>query len=106
MFYGYGGEYVDASNMPLVNSEAGLRALETMKAMTAYLDPEYLVSDSTYVQQQFQQGKIAMANLWASRAGASDDEAESQVVGLVNGAAAPRAIEGGAPATTIWWMAR
>lgn len=103
MFYGYGGEYVDASNMPLVNSEAGLRALETMKAMTAYLDPEYLVSDSTYVQQQFQQGKIAMANLWASRAGASDDEAESQVVGLVNGAAAPRAIEGGAPATTIWW---
>lgn len=103
MFYGFGGSYVDDNNMPTVNTEAGLKALEKLKEITAYLDPEYLVSDSTYVQQQMQQGKIAMANLWASRAGAADDEAESQVVGLVNGAAAPRAFEGGPPATTIWW---
>jgi ABC-type glycerol-3-phosphate transport system substrate-binding protein len=67
------------------------------------MDPEYLASDSTVVQQQFQQGKIAMANLWASRGGAMDDEAESQVVGLVNAAAAPMAIAGGPPATTLWW---
>lgn len=103
MFFGFGGKFVDDDNMPTVNSEAGVKALETMKAITEFLDPEYLISDSTYVQQQFQQGKIAMANLWASRAGAADDEAESQVVGLVNGAAAPRAFEGGPPATTIWW---
>lgn len=103
MFYGYGGALVDDDNMPTVNTEAGVKALETMQAMTEFMDPEYLVSDSTYVQQQFQQSKIAMANLWASRAGASDDEAESQVVGLVNSTAAPRTLEGGAPATTIWW---
>ena len=103
MFYGFGGRFYDENNMPTVNNEAGVKALETMKAMTDYLDPEYLVSDSTYVQQQFQQGKIAMANLWASRAGAMDDEGESQVVGKVNGAAAPIAVEGGGPATTIWW---
>jgi multiple sugar transport system substrate-binding protein len=103
MFYGYGGSHVDDNNMPTVNTEAGAKALATMMAMTEYLDPEYLVSDSTYVQQQIQQGKIAMANLWASRAGAADDEAESQVVGLVNTSAAPIAFEGGAPATTIWW---
>ncbi|SFT54300.1 ABC transporter substrate-binding protein [Sedimentitalea nanhaiensis] len=103
LFYGYGGVFVDDNNMPTVNTDAGIKALETMKATTEFLDPEYLVSDSTYVQQQFQQGKIAMANLWASRAGASDDEAESQVVGLVNSTAAPRVLDGGAPATTIWW---
>lgn len=103
MFLGYGGQFYDENNMPMVNSEAGIKALETMKAITEYLDPEYLVSDSTYVQQQFQQGKIAMANLWASRVGAADDEAESQVVGKVHTAAAPRAMEGGPPATTIWW---
>jgi spermidine/putrescine-binding protein len=67
------------------------------------MDPEYLVSDSTYVQQQFQQGKIAMANLWASRGGAMNDPAESQVVGKVGSSAAPLAMEGGAPATTLWW---
>ena len=44
-----------------------------------------------------------MANLWASRARAMNDEAESQVVGKVAMAAAPKAMEGGAPATTLWW---
>ena len=75
-----------------------LPLMETMKALTAYMDPEYLTSDSTYVQQQFQQGKIAMANLWASRGGAMDDAAESQVVGKVEGAPAPMIMAGGAPA--------
>ncbi|WP_306119257.1 MULTISPECIES: extracellular solute-binding protein [unclassified Roseitalea] len=103
MFLGYGGQFTDAESMPTVNTEAGVNALEMMKALTEYMDPEYLVSDSTYVQQQFQQGKIAMANLWASRGAAMDDEAESQVVGKVNAAAAPLAMEGGAPATTLWW---
>ena len=103
MFVGYGGSFVNEDSTPAVNSEAGVKALEMMKKLTAYMDPEYLVADSTYVQQQFQQGKIAIANLWASRAGAMDDEAESAVVGKVHAAAAPRAMEGGVPATTLWW---
>lgn len=101
MYLGEGGEFFAEGNMPAINNEKGVRALETLKAMTAYMDPEYLVSDSTYVQQQFQQGKIAMANLWASRAAAMNDEAESQVVGKVKMAAAP--MGSAAPATTIWW---
>jgi ABC-type glycerol-3-phosphate transport system substrate-binding protein len=103
MHAGYGGWFYDAEGNPTVNTEAGLKALETMKALTDYADPEVLVSDSTYVQQQFQQGRIAMANLWASRGSAMDLEGESQVVGLVDAAAAPRAMEGGPPATTLWW---
>ena len=103
MFGGFGGTFVNDDNTPNVNSEAGLAALDMMMRMTAYMDPEFLNSDSTYVQQQFQQGDIAMANLWASRAAAMNDEAESQVVGLVATAAAPLAMDGGAPATTLWW---
>ncbi|MEM7487671.1 MAG: extracellular solute-binding protein [Pseudomonadota bacterium] len=103
MFLGYGGTFYNDDSTPAVNSEAGIAALEMMQALTAYMDPEYLVSDSTYVQQQFQQGKIAMANLWASRGGAMNDEAESDVVGLVGSASAPIAVEGNAPATTLWW---
>ncbi|SFJ59650.1 ABC transporter substrate-binding protein [Jannaschia pohangensis] len=103
MFLGFGGTFYNADSTPAVNSEAGVKALEMMKALTEYMDPEYLVSDSTYVQQQFQQGKIAMANLWASRGAAMNDEAESQVVGKVGSAMAPIAMEGGAPATTLWW---
>ncbi len=103
MFLGYGGSFVNADSTPSVNTEAGMKALETMQALTAYMDPEYLVSDSTYVQQQFQQGKIAMANLWASRGAAMDDPNESEVVGKVGSASAPLAMAGGAPATTLWW---
>ena len=101
LYLGEGGAFVGEGNMPSINNEKGIKALEIMKAMTAYMDPEYLVSDSTYVQQQFQQGKIAMANLWASRAAAMDDEAESQVVGKVTMAGAP--MGSAAPATSLWW---
>ncbi|SEU09485.1 ABC transporter substrate-binding protein [Paracoccus homiensis] len=101
MYLGEGGNFVDDDNMPTINTPEGVRSLETLKAMTAYMDPEYLVSDSTYVQQQFQQGKIAMANLWASRAAAMEDPAESQVVGKVKMASAP--MGSAAPATSLWW---
>lgn len=100
---GMGGSFVDADGNPTLNNEKGIKSLEMMKALSAYMDPEYLTSDSTYVQQQFQQGKIAMANFWASRGGAMDDPAESQVVDKVNGSDAPLTMDGGAPATTLWW---
>jgi len=103
MYPGFGGSFFNDDNTTAVNSDAGMKALETMAKALEFTDPEVLVSDSTYVQQQFQQGKIAMANLWASRAGAMNDPAESQVVGKVSMAAAPMAVEGGAPATTLWW---
>ena len=55
------------------------------------------------MQQQFQQGKIAMADFWASRVGALEDENESRVVGKIATAAAPRALPGGSPAVQFSW---
>jgi multiple sugar transport system substrate-binding protein len=101
MYLGEGGSFFAEGNLPAIDNPQGVAALEKMKALTAYMDPEYLVSDSTYVQQQFQQGKIAIANLWASRAAAMDDTAESQVVGKVKMAGAP--MGSARPATTLWW---
>lgn len=103
MYLGHGGQLFNPDKTPSINNEAGVAALERMRALTEYMDPEYLGSDSTYVQQQFQQGDIAMAVLWASRAGAMDDPAESQVVELVTMAAAPSAVDGAPPASTVWW---
>ena len=103
LFGGYGGTFVRPDNSPNLNSDAGIKTLNMMKALSAYMDPEYLVSESTFVQKQFQQGKIAMANLWASRAGALDDPKESQFVGKIAMAPAAAAVKGGKPATTLWW---
>lgn len=103
MYLGFGGSFVNADNTPSINNEQGIAALEMMKALTQYMDPEFLTADSTVVQQQLQQGKIAIANLWASRAGAMDNAEESTVVGLIEFAAAPAAVAGNSPATTLWW---
>jgi ABC-type glycerol-3-phosphate transport system substrate-binding protein len=103
MYLGFGGSFFGPDNQATVKNEAGVDALQMMRKLTAYMDPEYLGADSTYVQQQFQQGRIAMANLWASRAGAMDDAGESKVVGKIATAAAPKAVPGGKPATTTWW---
>ena len=103
MYLGYGGEFFGNGNEPAINNLDGVLTLETMKELTRFMDPEYLVSDSTYVQKQFQQGKIAMANLWATRAGAMDDAKESQVVGKVQFASAPAPTMGNRPASTLWW---
>lgn len=101
LYLGEGEPFFGEGNVASINNKAGIRVLETMKALTEYMDPEYLVSDSTYVQQQFQQGKIAMANLWASRASAMNDEAESQVVGKITMSSAPMGSV--RPASSIWW---
>ncbi len=101
LFLGEGEALIGADLMPTINNETGMQVLATMGRLKEFMDPEILVSDSTYVQQQFQQGRIAMANLWASRAAAMDDEAESQVVGKVTMASAPMGSV--RPASTLWW---
>jgi ABC-type glycerol-3-phosphate transport system substrate-binding protein len=103
MYLGFGGSLFADDNQPAIHSPAGVKALDMLKRLTAYMDPEYLTADSTVVQQQMQQGRIALSNLWASRAGAMDDPKESTVVGKVASAKAPAAFPGGKPATTLWW---
>jgi multiple sugar transport system substrate-binding protein len=102
-YLGYGGKLFQADGKPDLQSEAGVKTLEMMRRLMAYMTPDVLTDDPTAVQQQFQQGQIAMANFWASRGGAMDDPKESRVTGKVTAAATPDVIPGGKPATTIWW---
>ena len=100
-YLGEGGEFLDANNMPVIDRDKAIAVMERMKMASSYMDPEYLVSDTTFVTKQFQQGKIAMANLWASRAGAVNDPAESTVAGKIKMAAG---LMGSVqPASTVWW---
>ncbi len=100
-YLGEGGEFFNDDWTPSINNEKGLAVLERMARLATLMDPEYLVSDTTFVTKQMQQGKIAMANLWASRAGAVNDPAESSVSGKVVMAAGLQGSE--KIASTIWW---
>ena len=104
IFAGYGGRFFKpGSAAPDFNSDAGVKAFETMKAMTSFMTPNYLASNSDDVMNQFQQGKAAMGVLWASRASRMDDAAASKIVGKMEFTAAPAAMAGGKSATHLWW---
>jgi ABC-type glycerol-3-phosphate transport system substrate-binding protein len=100
-YLGEGGEFFNDDWSPSINNEQGLAVLERMAKLATLMDPEYLVSDTTFVTKQLQQGKVAMANLWASRAGAVNDPAESSVAGKIIMAAGLRGSE--RIASTVWW---
>ncbi len=104
MYLATGGTFFQpGSALPAFNNDDAVKSLELMKKLMGYMSPNALALDSTAVMQQFQQGQIAMANLWASRALKMDDETESKVVGLIDFGPAPSLAAGGAPATTLWW---
>ncbi|MCV6589974.1 MAG: extracellular solute-binding protein [Marinobacterium sp.] len=104
LYLAAGGEFFKPGSVePTFNNETGVKTLQLLKELSGYMSPNFLALDTTAVMQQFQQGKIAMANLWASRAAKMDDAKESKVVGMIDFAAAPATYQGGKPATTLWW---
>jgi multiple sugar transport system substrate-binding protein len=104
LFAGLNGRMFKAgSAQPAFNDAAGVKAIETMKAMLPFMTPNALASNTDDVMNQFQQGKAAMGVLWASRASRMDDPAASKVVGKMEFIAAPAAMPGGKSATHLWW---
>ncbi len=104
IYVGMGGKLFKAGTaQPNFNDETGVKTLELMKSMTAFMTPNYLASNSDDVMNQFMQGKAAMGVLWASRAARMDDPAASKIVGKMEFAAAPAAMPGGKSATHLWW---
>lgn len=103
MHLGRNGEVLDTGNHPTINTPMGIATLRALKRLTRYMEPNFLVSDSAYVQRQLQHGETAMSSLWASQAEAMDDPADSKVVGRVQMVSAPYGTSLGRPASTLWW---
>ena len=69
MFIGYGGSHFKGNTAePNVNSESGVKALEMMKALSAYMNPDFLTHDSNATNAEFRAGNVAIMNMWGSRA--------------------------------------
>ena len=106
MFIGYGGSHFkQGSAEPSVNSEAGVKALEMMKALSEYMNPDFLTHDSNATNAEFRAGNVALMNMWGSRAATMlDADGIPQAVQDGFSIAAPMTVGGGStPATTLWW---
>ena len=106
MYMGTGGELFEAgSAVPTIENENGVAALNMLKSLTEYSNPDFLTFDSNATQALWEAGDVAMAVMWGSRGAAVlDDEGSSaDVTGTTVLAAAPTLGGGSTPATTLWW---
>ena len=106
MFLGFGGSHFEAGSAePNVNSPAGVKTLEMMKALSAYMNPDFLTHDSNATNAEYRAGNVALMNMWGSRA-ATLVEAEGIPQEVIDGFAigGPMTVGGGTtPASTLWW---
>lgn len=106
MFLGAGGtHFKDGTAEPNVNTPEGITALEMMKALSEYMNPDYLTHDSNATNAEFRAGNVALMNMWGSRA-ATLTEAEGVPQEVIDGfaIAGPMTVGGGeTPASTLWW---
>ena len=70
MYIGTGGEFFTPGTAEVsINNEKGVAALEMMKSLTAYMNPDYLTHDSNGTQAEWEAGNVALMSMWGSRMG-------------------------------------
>lgn len=106
MYLGFGGQHFKSgSAKPNVNNDAGKKTLEMMKALSAYMNPDFLTHDSNATNAEFRAGNVAIMNMWGSRAATMTD-ADGVPQDVKDGfkIAGPMTVGGGStPASTLWW---
>ena len=106
MYIGHGGEFFKPGSAEVaINNGQGKAALEMMKALTAYMNPDYLTHDSNATNAEMEAGNVMMMNMWGSRMGnlMDDEGAEPEVYENIK-VGAPMTVGGGSiPASTLWW---
>lgn len=106
MYLGTGGDIYKPGTAELaINNDQAVAALNMMKALSEYMNPDFLTHDSNATNAEFRAGNVALMNMWGSRA-ATLTEADGVSDDVKNGfaIAGPMTVSGGDTlATTLWW---
>ena len=105
MYMGYGGEFFKPGTAEIaVNNQHGVDSLNMMKALSEYMNPDFLTHDSNATSAEWKAGNVALMNMWGSRIGAlKGDEVDAAVV-AATATAGPMTVGGGTTAaSTLWW---
>jgi ABC-type glycerol-3-phosphate transport system substrate-binding protein len=106
MYIGHGGEFFKPGTAEVaINNPRGVAALNTMKALTELMHPDFLTHDSNAISAEWRAGNTAMMNMWGSRAGVLMAREGNDPRVAENTAVGPPMTVGGGniPATTLWW---
>ena len=106
MYIGHGGEFFKRGSAEVsINNAKGVATLEMLKALSAYMNPDFLTHDSNATSAEWKAGNVAMMNMWGSRMGPlMDPEQSTPTVVKTTTLGDPMTVGGGStPATTLWW---
>ena len=106
MYIGHGGEFFKPGSADVsINNAKGVATLEMLKALSAYMNPDFLTHDSNATSAEWKAGNVAMMNMWGSRMGPlMDPEQSTPTVVKTTTLGDPMTVGGGStPATTLWW---
>ena len=106
IYLAHGGEFFKPGTAePAINNEKGVAALNMLKALSEYANPDLLTYASNETQALWEAGEVALAIMWGSRGGVIlDDEGSSEeVTSSTVLASAPTVAGGSIPAATLWW---
>jgi ABC-type glycerol-3-phosphate transport system substrate-binding protein len=106
MYIGHGGKFFKPGSADVsINNAKGVATLEMLKALSAYMNPDFLTHDSNATSAEWKAGNVAMMNMWGSRMGPlMDPEQSTPTVVKTTTLGDPMTVGGGStPATTLWW---
>jgi len=106
MYIGHGGDFFKAGSAEAaINNPRGIAALNTMKALSELMHPDFLTHDNNETSAEWKAGNVAMMNMWGSRTGVlMAKEGNDPKVAENTAVSAPMTVGGGkTPATTLWW---
>jgi len=106
MYIGYGGSFFKPGSAEVdINNAQGVNTLNMMKALSEYMNPDFLTHDSNGSSAEWKAGNVAMMNMWGSRVGPlTETEGSIEAVVEYTDIAGPMTVGGGSiPATTLWW---
>ena len=105
MYIGHGGEFFEPGTAKVsINNQAGVDALNVMKSLSDYMNPDFLTHDSNATSAEWKAGNVAIMNMWGSRVGPlQSDEVDAEIASNTD-IAGPMTVGGGSiPASTLWW---
>jgi multiple sugar transport system substrate-binding protein len=105
MYLGTGGEFFAPGSADLaIDNDQGRAVLANMRALTGYMNPDYLTYDANELNKLWDAGSVAMMTQWGSLAGAAiGPDANPEVAANTEFAAAPTLAGGTVPTAALWW---